>query len=269
MHELSGFGDYDKIKDIVKNMVDERYVFPSDDVYPWTVGYWTTPDIEHSDKCIYPGGVMPPLVRMNRQLFLIGSAYSIAFERRYMLDMVSYGLGTAWGVASMAICSGTYNAMHNSNITHLWRQSGLTGKNLGICPTKISKRQLLTKLKVFSETEYYGRVRLDEHDDNSQWMYWLKAAGRRQFCILSLMRRLLTVARVVDNKHSIGDALLKQWVEKFDHPEDIVYEVARAKPWPDSDVLNAEIERLEEEMDGEKPFLSIVKNDEEISEGMK
>ena len=266
MHDLSGFGDYDAIVKIVKNLVDERYVFPSDDVLPWTAAYWTTPDIEKSDKCIYPGGVMPPLIRMHRQLFLIGSAYSIAFERRYMLDMVAHGLGTAWGVVSAAICSGTYNAMHNSDITHLWRQSGLTGKNLGVCPTKISKRHLLTKLNVHSETAYYGRVRLDEHDENSQWMYYLKNAGRRQFCVLSLMRRLLVVARTTSNKHSIGDALLKQWVEKFDHPEDIVYAVARAKPWPDTDIINSEIERLEEEMDKEeKPFLSVVKNDAKIS----
>lgn len=266
MQTLSAFGDYQKIVEIVKNLVDERYVFPSDDVYPWTAEYWTTPAVDYSDKCIYPGGIMPPLIRMNRQLFLIGSAYSIAFERRYILDMVAHGLGTAWGVASAAICSGTYNAMHNSDITHLWRQSGLTGKNLGICPTKISKRQLLTKLKVFSDTEYYGRVRLDEHDENSQWMYYVKVAGRRQFCILSLMRRLLVVARTVSNKHSIGDVILKQWVEKFDHPEDIVWEVAKAKPWPDTDFVNSEIERLEEEMDNEeKPFLSIVKNDAKIS----
>ena len=266
MQTLRAFGDYNKIVKIVDNLVKERYVFPSDDVYPWTPAYWTTANIEHSDRCIYKDGIIPPLVRMHRQLFLIGSAYSIAFERRYILDMVAHGLGTPWGVASAAICSGTYNAMHNSDITYLWRQSGLTGKDLGICPTKISKRHLLTKLQVSSETEYYGRVRLDEHDDNSQWMYYLKLAGRRQFCILSLMRRLLVVARVVSNKHSIGDAMLKQWVEKFDHPEDIVHQVAEAKPWPDTDLINAEIERLEEEMDNdEKPFLSIVKSDAKIS----
>lgn len=269
MQDLSGFGDYEKVKDSVTNLVNERYVFPSDDVLPWSAKYWTTSDLTTSGKCIYPEGISSPFIRMTRQKFLIGSAYSLAFERRYILDTVSHGLGTAWGVASAAIVSGTYNAMQHSDIKQLWRQSGLTGKNLGICPTQISKRHLLTKLQAFSETEYYGRVRLDEHDNNSQWMYYVKAAGRRQFVILSLLRRLLVVARTVSNGDSIGQALLKQWVEKFDHPEDIVWEVAKAKPWPDMDFLKAEIERLEGEMDEDIPFLSVVKSDAKTSEGVK
>ena len=244
-----------EIKAKVHQMVEERYVFPHDSVLPWSKKYWATeyPVEENEYACVYEDGLVPPLIRAYRQMYLVGYANQLALERLYTIDEGQKRKVEPWGVVTAAIVSGTYDAMQNNDKTLLWTQGSLIRK-LGVCPKHISARylrQLLAEATDPNYTSYIVKVNADEDDPYSQWVYYTAVEGRKVFTRIAVFARAILCARAVDGRYSIAQKLMEQWIEKFDHPEEMIHDIIKIKPHTDISDQWEQIERLEEEMDRE------------------
>ena len=250
-----------EIKDKVHRMVEERYVFPEDRLRPWSKQYWTTtvPQARNEFACCYEDGLVPPIIRAYRQMYMVGYANQLALERLYTIDEGPKRKIEPWGVVTAAIVSGTYDAMQNNDKTLLWTQGSLL-KRLGVCPKHISERYLRQNLADATDPrygKYIFKVRADEEDENSYWQYYTGTEGRKVFVKLAVFARALLVARAVDGRHATAKTFLEQWVDKFDHPEEMIHDIIRIKPHTDISLGWEHIERLEEELGREEEVVKI------------
>ena len=244
-----------EIKAKVHKMVEERYVFPHDSVLPWSKKYWST-DVavkENEYACVYEDGIVPPLIRAYRQMYMVGYANQLTLERLYTIDEGQKRKIEPWGVVTAAIVSGTYDASLHNDKSLLWTQGNLL-KRLGVCPKHISARYLRQLLAEATDPNYEPhiyKVAADEDDELSQWVYYSAVKGRKVFSRIAVFARAILCARSVDGRYSIAQKLMEQWVEKFDHPEEMIREIIDIKPYTDIRPYNKEIEQLEEELDRE------------------